>query len=48
MEIPNGDRFKIAVVLTEFIGIMGVSLAQNLDDGTHIVPLLLFTMMVCT
>jgi len=27
MEVPNGDKFKMFVVLTEFIGIMGVSLA---------------------
>ena len=48
MEVPNGDKFRIAVVFTEFFGIMGLSLAQNLDDGSHIVGLLLFTMMICT
>jgi glycerol uptake facilitator-like aquaporin len=48
MEVPNGDKFRLTVVLTEFVGIMGVSLAQNLDDGTHIVGLMIFTMIVCT
>ena len=48
MEVPNGDEFRLTVVLTEFVGIMGVSLAQNLDDGTHIVGLMIFTMIVCT
>jgi glycerol uptake facilitator-like aquaporin len=27
MEVPNGDKFKVFVVLTEFFGIMGVALA---------------------
>lgn len=48
MEVPNGDKFMIATIMVEFIGIMGYSLAVNLDDGTHVVALLLFTMMICT
>lgn len=48
MEVPNGDQFKIVTVLVEFFGIIGYALAVNMDDGTHIVALLLFTMMVCT
>jgi hypothetical protein len=48
MEIPNGNKFMIAAVLFEFFGTIGYALAVNLDDGTHVVPLVMFTMIVCT
>ena len=37
----------IATILCEFVGIMGYSLAVNLDDGTHVNALLMFTMILC-
>jgi glycerol uptake facilitator-like aquaporin len=48
MEIPNADKFMIIVVLSEFFGIMTYSLAVNLNDGTHLVPLIMFTMIIIT
>jgi hypothetical protein len=47
MEVPHGDKFMIATILVEFVGIMGYSLAVNLDDGTHVTALLMFTMILC-
>lgn len=48
MEVPNGDKFMIATVIIEFFGIMGYSLAVNLNDGTHVVALVMFAMILCT
>lgn len=48
MEVPNGDNNMIMVVITELLGIMGYSLAVNLNDGTHVAPLMLFTMICVT
>jgi hypothetical protein len=48
MEVPNGDKFMIATVIIEFFGIMGYSLAVNLNDGTHVAALVMFAMILCT
>jgi uncharacterized membrane protein YdjX (TVP38/TMEM64 family) len=48
MEVPNGDKYMIIVVITELVGIIGYSLAVNMDDGTHLAPLVLFTMILGT
>ena len=47
MEVPHGDKFMIATIIVEFVGILGYSLAVNLDDGTHVTALLMFTMILC-
>lgn len=47
MEVKHGDKFMIATILVEFMGIIGYSLAVNMNDGTHIAPLIMFAMMVC-
>jgi glycerol uptake facilitator-like aquaporin len=49
MEVPNGNKYMIATVFFEFLGIIGYSLAVNMNDGNHIiVPLVMFTCIVCT
>ena len=48
MEVKNGDRFMVAAVLAEFVAIIGYSLAVNMNDGTHVVPLVMFTMICCS
>jgi glycerol uptake facilitator-like aquaporin len=48
MEVPNGNKYITATIMVEFIGIIWYSLAANLNDGNHIVALVMFTMIVCT
>jgi glycerol uptake facilitator-like aquaporin len=47
MEVPHGDKFMIATILCEFFAIIGYSLAVNLNDGTHVTALIMFTMILC-
>jgi glycerol uptake facilitator-like aquaporin len=35
MEVPNGDKFIMVVVLTEFFACIPYSLSNNLGDGTY-------------
>ena len=48
MEIPNGNKFMIAAVIMEYFGVIGYSLAVNMNSGTNIVPLVMFIMIVST
>lgn len=48
MEVKNGDKFMIATICVEFMSIIAYSLAVNLNDGSHIAPLIMFAMMVCS
>lgn len=48
MEIPNGNKFMIAAVFMEFFGVIGYSLAVNMNGGTNIVALVLFVMIINT
>jgi prophage maintenance system killer protein len=48
MEIPNGNKFMIAAVILEFFGIIGYSLAVNMNDGYNIVAIVMFVMIVNT
>ena len=48
MEIPNGNKFMIAAVIMEFFGVIGYSLAVNMNNGTNVVALGMFIMIVST
>jgi glycerol uptake facilitator-like aquaporin len=48
MEIPNGNKFMIAAVIMEFFGVIGYSLAVNMNNGTNVVALVMFIMIVST
>ena len=48
MEIKNGLAFKKSVLLAEFLGTAGISLAVNMSDGSIIVPIVVYLMMMLT
>jgi len=48
MEIPNGNKFMIAAVIMEFFGIIGYSLAVNMNDGYSIIAIVMFVMIINT
>jgi glycerol uptake facilitator-like aquaporin len=35
MEVPNGDKFFMVVVITEFFAMIPYSLSHNLTDGSY-------------
>ena len=48
MEVKNGEHFKKTVLLAEFLGTAGISLAVNMSDGSSNVPIVIYLMIMLT
>ena len=48
MEVKNGLVFKKSVLLAEFLGTAGISLAFNMSDGTVVVAIVYYLMIMLT
>jgi hypothetical protein len=48
MEVPNGENFMIATICAEYFACVGFMLAFNLMPDYTLIPLVLFSMVICT
>ena len=48
MEVKNGLAFKKTVLLAEFLGAAGISLALNMSDGSVTIPIVFYVMTMLT
>jgi glycerol uptake facilitator-like aquaporin len=48
MEVPNGDKFLIAVIMSEFLACIPYMLSYNLNDGTYEPCLIFFLLFTVT
>ena len=48
MEVKNGLAFKKSVLLAEFLGTAGISLALNMSDGSVTIAIVVYVMIMLT
>lgn len=48
MEVQNGKKFLLKVLLAEFLGTCGLMLGYNMSDGSSIIALTYYLMVLLT